>query len=322
MFVRLIVILILLSACGSPSAKVKSYQARIANDYVYLLSHTAHIADTGSDNTDIDFASHGQCFYKVVSPRKLRLHRQDDLQTALASAEKVTENFLPLSQVKKTIVKDRTLQELYASERHWLFPTVGTFAALMLIVPIDSFLHRGNEVVVENSQRHIVDKFAKGNNKSLRRQIYEVLHLTAKVEHETDELVRQAATMGGSKNPLKRINHWLIDSKLSQGIANLWSRKCIGKRAAVCLVAYLIGFNSLFVVGVPVIADRVANGSARIINRKAEQQVLHDLLTNQHTLQNAQATSDKVMKTFLKKLEKIDSSAPPCPEASALPLSK
>lgn len=326
MFKRFVFLVPLLNACASDSltSETHSYQARVANDYRYILTHTAPLDGVTDDQTSeiVDFANYGQCFYRVVSQQKLRLHRQDDLQQALATATKINDNYLPLSTVKKMIQRDRILQELYTSERHWLLPTASLFLVLPAIMSIDMLLFNGNSIIVKNSQREIIDKFAK-DNKSLRQEIYRALHLTADAEHQGDRLIQEGMTIGGKKRKSfrKAFRKAIIDSGFAKGFADLAKKKCLGKRAAVCLVGYLAFFNSLFAVALPVLSDKLGNSFARFFNRKSEQQTLQNLLNDKDSLTKTQATSDKIIKRFEKKVksQQVTDTAI-CPEAQNIRL--
>ena len=323
---RLILLLLATYGCAPAheSGKVSSFQARVANEYRYILTHTAPLDGTIDDQTgeiaELDFSNYGQCFYRVVSPQKLRLHRQDDLQQALATATKLNDHYLPLSTVQKMIKRDRTLQELYVSERHWLLPTVGSFLVFPVIMSIDMLLHKGNGIIVEKSAEEIVDKFAKGD-KSLRQDIYRALHLTAKVEHDGDSFVQEAMTIGSTegKGMRKGLRKALVDSRFADGFAELAKKKCLGKRAAICLVGYIAFFNSLFAVALPVLSDRLANSLARFFNRDSERETSHNLLNNRDPLAQTQATSDKVVTRFEKKIKKQQiTGTASCPDAQDL----
>ena len=319
---RLMLLLLTTIACAPANepSKLTSYQARVDNEYRYILTHTARLDGATDDQTgeisEVDFVNYGQCFYQVVSPHKLRLHRQDDLGQALATATVINDHYLPLSTVEKIIKRDRTLQELYASERHWLLPTVGSFLVFPAIMSIDMLLHKGNGIIVENSGKEIVDRFAKGD-KSLRKEIYETLHLTAKVEHEMDSFAQKTITIGGKKR--KAFRRALVDSGFADGFAKIAKNKCLGKRAAICLVGYLAFFNSLFIVALPVLSDRVANSLARFFNRDSEQETLQNLLNDRDPLIQTQATSDKVIKKFEKKIKRQQvTGTASCPDAQSI----
>ena len=321
LFKRLMLLLLTAIACAPATepSELSSYQARVANEYRYILTHTARLdgtTDLTGEIAELDFANYGQCFYRVVSPQKLRLHRQDDLQQALATATKINDHYLPLSTVQKMIQRDRTLQELYASERHWLLPTVASFLVFPAIMSVDMLLFKGNGIIVENSKKEVLDKFPKGD-KSLRKDIYKVLHHTANVEHQGDIIVQEGMTIGGSKR--KALREALVDSGFADKFAKIAKNKCLGKRAAVCLVGYLAFFNSLFAVALPVLSDRLANSLARFVNRKSEQETLQNLLNNKDPLTQTQATSDKIIKVFEKKIKQQQvTDTATCPDTNAI----
>ena len=322
-----LMLLILTTVACAPTtepSKVSSFQARVDNNYRYILTHTAPL-DSARDRqageiAGVDFSNYGQCFYRVVSPQKLRLHRQDDLQQALATATVINDHYLPLSTVEKIIKRDRTLQELYASERHWLLPTVSSFLVFPAVMSVDMLLHKGNGIIVDNSEKEIIDKFVKGD-KTLRKDIYQALHLTAKVEHETDSLVQEAMTFaskerGGTRKAIRKA---LVDSRFAEGFAELTKKKCLGKRAAICLVGYLAFFNSLFAVALPVLSDRLGNSLARFVNRNSERETLQNLLNDRDPLTQTQATSDKVIKRFEKKIKRQQvTGTASCPDAQTI----
>lgn len=326
MFKRLMLLLLTVFACAPATefSELSSYQARVANEYRYILTHTARL-DGASDNDltdeipELAFDNYGQCFYRVISPQKLRLHRQDDLQQALATATKINDHYLPLSTVQKMIQRDRTLQELYASERHWLLPTVASFLVFPAIMSVDMLLFKGNGIIVENSKK-IINKIPEGD-KSLHKDIYKALHITADAEHTGDKVMQKAMTFGSKqkKGLRKTIREALIESGFAKGFAELVSKKCLGKRAAVCLVGYLAFFNSLFAVALPVLSDKVANSLARFFNRKSEQETLHNLLNDKDPLTQTQATSDKIIKTFEKKIQQQQTTdTASCPDAKTI----
>lgn len=314
-------------ACGkTQTSAVQSYQTRADNSYVYMLTHTAALSEQPEEKTDVpiaraDFDKYGSCFYKVVSDKKLRLHRQDDLQRALARAELVNSNYIPLDELWQQFRKERDLQELYTSSQHWLYPLIGGVGMLIGISSLDSILHRGNGVIVENSAEHVVKNFKPGN-RTLKKQTLETLHVIADAEHASDELVRKFATIG-KHNPLRRLNQLLMDNKLSQGIAKLFGKTCVGRaRATACLVGYLIAFNSMFVIALPVGSDRLGGVLARWRNRTTEDNILSDLLGDRHSLTNTHLSSEKTMRA-LNKIARLTpavrgssplaSSTPACP---------
>ena len=292
-------------ACGkAPTSTVQSYQTRADNSYVYMLTHTAALSAQPEEKTDApidraDFDKYGSCFYKVVSDKKLRLHRQDDLQHALANAELVSNNYIPLNDLGQQFRKERDLQELYTSSPHWLYPLIGGLGMIIAISSLDSILHRGNGVIVENSAEHVVKNFKPGD-RTLKKQVLETLHVVADAEHASDELVRKFATIG-KHNPLRRLNQLLMDNKLSQGIAKLFGKTCVGRaKAAACLVGYLIAFNSMFVIALPVGSDRLGGMLARWRNRTTEDNILSDILGDRHSLTNTHLSSEKAMRALTK----------------------
>lgn len=322
----LLVLLLTTVACAPADepSKVSSFQARVDNNYHYILTNTTPLDGTIDRQTGeiavVDFANYGQCFYRVVSPQKLRLHRQDDLQQALATATVINDHYLPLSTVEKIIKRDRTLQELYASERHWLLPTVASFLVFPAIMSVDMLLFKGNGIIVDNSKKEIIDKFVK-NDKSLGKDIYQTLHLTAKVEHQGDSFIHELVTFASKERGgiRKAIRKALVDSRFAEGFAELTKKNCLGKRAAICLVGYLAFFNSLFVVALPVLSDRLGNSLARFVNRNSERETLHSLLNDREPLTQTQATSDKVVKKFEKKIKRQQiTGTASCPDAQTI----
>ncbi|MDE3268795.1 MAG: hypothetical protein OYH77_00750 [Pseudomonadota bacterium] len=324
LFASILVVIMMLS-CASQDELMhpSSYQARDKNEYVYLLNHTAKLTADGHQQTieDSNHKDYGQCFYKATSKTKLRLHRQSDLHKALENAVPLNSTYMPLDTIQATFKKNRTLQELYTSEMHWLLPSAGAFTMLIPIALIDSFLHRGNGMIIAKSQAEVMAKLADTDN-STRKQIYEALHLTAKSEHAADEFMRSFFAQG-SKNPIRKLQTAIMDSKLSRGIAAIFKKGCVGKRAGVCLVAYLIGFNSLFVVAMPVGANEVSNTLARVINRESETNTLHNLLYDNQTLNKTQVTNKKVLAALEQEIRKWqanndDAEQLSCPSAQEL----
>lgn len=300
----IISMLYMLACGGAETSKVQSYQTRSDEGYVYMLSHTVALSGLPEEKTDMpiaraDFDKYGSCFYRVVSENKLRLHRQDDLQRALDSAELVSSSYIPLDTLWWQFRQERDLQELYTSSRHWIYPIIGGAGMLTAISFVDSILHRGNGVIVENSAKYVVNSFKKGD-RTLKKQTLETLHLIADAEHASDELVRKLAIVG-KRNPLRRLNQLLLDNKISRGIAKLFGKTCVGRaRAAACLVSYLIAFNSMFVIALPVGSDRLGGVLARWRNRTTEDNILSDLLGDRHSLTNTHISSEKTMQALHK----------------------
>ena len=308
-----------LFACAMPEGgKLQSYQSRTAKGYAYMLSHTAALSELHEEKLDTpigrdNFDKYGSCFYRVVSENKLRLHRQDDLQLALASAELVSSNYIPLAYLWQQFRKERDLQELYTSSRHWIYPIIGAMGVGIVISFVDSILHRGNGVIVENSAEHVV-KGLKQSDRSLKKQTLEALHLIAEAEHASDEMVRKGATFG-NHNPLRRLNKLLMDNKFSEGIAELFRKTCRGRaKAAACLVSYLIAFNSMFVLGLPFGSDRLGGAISRWRNRTTEDNTLSDLLGDRHSLTNTHLSSKKTMQALNKIAQLTPADTPACPE--------
>ncbi len=317
------VVMFLFACAGREAARLQSYQSRSDKGYVYMLSHTASL--TGQRRGEKlqapiareDFAQYGSCFYQVVSENKLRLHRRDDLQRALSEAQLVSSNYIPLDTLWQQFHKDRALQELYTSSRHWIFPLVGGAGVISTIVLVDSLLHRGNGVIVANASKYVVKSFSEGD-RSLRRQTWEALHAIAESEHLSDELVRKTVARG-KHNPLHRINRSLMDGKPARSFAKLFSKTCASKvRAAVCLVGYLAAFNSMFVVGIPVGSDRLGGLLARWHNRDREDSALSDLLGDHHSLTNTHLSSEKTMTALTKIAQLAPSATPVCPVRPAV----
>lgn len=309
--------LVWLSGCAMPEAsELQSYQSRTTAGYVYMLSHTALLSEPHAEATDTpieraDFDKYGSCFYRVVSDNKLRLHRQDDLQRALAKAELVSSNYIPLPELWQQFRQQRDLHELYASSRHWIYPVIGGVGVGAAITLVDSVLHRGNGVIVKNSAEHVI----KGLNgdRSLKKQTLATLHALADVEHASDELARKSATVG-KHNPLRHLNKLLMDNRLSQGLAKLLGKTCVGRAKAVaCLVGYLVAFNSMFVVGLPLGSDRLGSMLARWRNRTTEDNTLSDLLGDRHSLTNTHSTSSKTMQALNKIAQLSPTATPACP---------
>ena len=307
-----------LFACAMPeNSRVQSYQSRTDKGYVYMLSHTTALSEQHEEKLDTpigrdDFDKYGSCFYKVVSENKLRLHRQDDLQLALASAEPVSSNYIPLDALWQQFRKERDLQELYTSSRHWLYTLGGALGVGIVISLVDSVLHRGNGVIVENSAEHVVKNLKQGD-RTLKKQTLETLHLIADAEHASDEMVRKFATIG-SRNPLRHFNKLLMDNKFSEGIASLFRKTCVGRaRAAACLVGYLIAFNSMFVVGLPFGSDRLGGAISRWRNHTTEDNTLSDLLGDRHSLTNTHLSSEKTMQALSKIAQLSPADTPSCP---------
>ena len=326
MFTRLLASIVLLSACAPPppAAQLQSYQSRNDASYTYILSHTAalqgqapHAAVNDAVIPRAEFANYGSCFYRVVSPTKLRLHRQDDLQQALTAATPVSSNYIPLDVLWQQFRQDSSLQELYTSSRHWFYRVMGGAGALMIIGTIDSFLHHGNGIVVENAHEHIIKSFQKGD-RSLRRQTLEALHLVASVEHASDELTRNAMTIG-KRNPLKHLNRVLMDNRVSRSIATLFKKNCIGKaRATTCLVTYLAAFNGMFILGIPFGGEWLAAKMARWRNRESEDSTLTDLLGDRYSLTNTHISSEKTFRAIEKVAALMPADTPTCPAAPTL----
>ena len=309
---------LLLACAAPPTSNVSSFQSRDEQGYVYMLSHTAALHMQQSEEKSdapiarADFDRYGSCFYRVTSPTKLRLHRQDDLQLAFSQAEVVSSNYIPLTTLWQQFRKDRALQELYTSSRHWLYTLGGGFVAASIIGTIDSFLHRGNGVIVANAHQHVI-KHLKEGDKSLRKQTLETLYLVAEAEHNSDELVRKGLTIG-KHNPLRHLNSLLMDNKISQGIAALFTKNCRSKtRATACLISYLVAFNSMFLLGLPLGSEYVAAKAARWRNRSTEDTVLGDLLGDRHSLTNTHISSEKTMAALTKIAKLAPHDTPACP---------
>lgn len=313
-----LLVIVLLVACAAPQpSKVSSFQSRDAQGYVYMLSHTAALHAQSEEKADTliareDFDQYGSCFYRVTSPQKLRLHRQDDLQLAVSQAEIVSSNYIPLPTLWRQFRKDRALQELYTSSRHWLYTLGGGFVAATVIGTVDSFLHRGNGVIVDNAHQHAL-KHLKEGDKSLRKQTLEALYLVAEAEHNSDELARKFLSFG-KHNPLRYLNNLLMDNKISQGIAALFTKTCRGKtRAVACLIGYLVAFNSMFVFGLPLGSEYVASKAARWRNRTTEDITLSNLLGDRHSLTTTHITSKKTMAALTKITKLAPRDTPVCP---------
>lgn len=309
--------LMFLLGCAMPEdSELQSYQSRTDAGYVYMLSHTAPLSAPHAEATDTpigraDFDKYGSCFYQVVSDNKLRLHRQDDLRHALAEAELVSSNYIPLTELWQHFRQQRDLQELYTSSRHWLYPVIGGVGVGVAIALVDSVLHRGNGVIVKNSAEHVI-KGIEGE-RGLRKQTLATLHAVADAEHASDELARKLATVG-KHNPLRRLNRLLMDNKLSRGLAKVLGKTCVGRaRAAACLIGYLVTFNSMFVVGLPFGSDRLGSMLARWRNRTTEDNILSDLLGNRHSLTNTHSTSTETMQALNKIARLSPPATPACP---------
>ena len=309
--------LVFLCGCAMPEdSELQSYQSRTDTGYVYMLSHTAPLNAPPADAIDTpigrdDFDKYGSCFYKVVSDNKLRLHRQDDLQRALAEAELVSSNYIPLTELWQQFRQQRDLQELYTSSRHWIYPVIGGVGVGVAISLVDSVLHRGNGVIVKNSAEHVI-KGIEGE-RGLRKQTLATLHAVADAEHASDEFARKFATVG-KHNPLRRLNKLLMDNRFSQGLAKLLGKTCVGRvKAAACLIGYLVTFNSMFVVGLPFGSDRLGNMLARWRNRTTEDSILSDLLGDRHSLTNTHSTSAETMQALSKIARLSSATTPACP---------
>ena len=287
-----------------------------------MLNHTTALSELHEETmgTSIgrdDFDKYGSCFYRVVSENKLRLHRQDDLQRALARAELVSSNYIPLDTLWQQFRKERDLQELYTASRHWIYPVIGAMGVGMVISWVDSVLHRGNGVIVENSAEHVVKGF-KQSDRALKQQTLETLHWIADAEHTSDEMLRKGATIG-KHNPLRRLNKLLMDNKFSEGIATLFRQTCVGRaRAAACLIGYLVAFNSMFVIGLPWGSDRLGGMLARWRNRTTEDNILSDLLGDRHSFTNTHLSSAKTMQALTKIAQLTPATTPACPAPADL----
>lgn len=311
MIYKLFFLAILMASCtGYEDSQLQSYQTRDGNNYVYLLTHTTRL--DGAENTEVmipqgELENYGQCFYKVTSESKIRLHRPAELTSALQKAEPVNSSYLPLDQMWNLMQKDRALQELYTSERHWILPTIGAFAMTVPILAVDSVLHEANGEIVEKSQQ-VVDGFKVGDT-SLRTKAYKALHLTAKVEHAADELMHQAITMGGSKNPLRAARKALLESKPSRSLAVFFKKHCLGKKAIICTVLYIATFNGMFAVGLPVGGNKIADSLARYFNKETEESTLHNLLGDKQPLGKTRSTSKKTLAALEKVANKKENTA-------------
>ena len=319
MIMRLFFTAIILSACSSQdTSQLDSYQTRDNEGYVYLLTHTQRLDEQASEARQIavaDFNNYGQCLYKVASETKLRLHRPAEMQAALNKAEMVNSAYLPLNSIWDTMKKDRDLQTLYTSERHWLLPTAGAFIMTMPVLALDSFLHQANSAIVDASQKYIDTK--KGSN-TLRAKAYEAIHLTAKAEHTADEFMHKSITIG-KVNPLKRARKFLLESKPSQGLADFFKKYCIGARKVIfCTVAYLASFNSMYLGGMTFGSDMVANKLGHFFNKETEEAALHNLLGDIEPMGKVRSTNKDVVAALEKLASKdknLSSQACPTPQA-------
>ena len=152
---------LMVSCPGHDNSQLQSYQTRDGNSYVYLLTHTTRLDGVEDIEVTIpqtELENYGQCFYKVTSDIRIRLHRPAELKSALQEAELVNSSYLPLDRMWGLMQKNRALQEFYTSERHWILPTVGTMAMSVPIMLLDSVLHEANGAIVENSRRSLMDQ--------------------------------------------------------------------------------------------------------------------------------------------------------------------